>query len=89
MINSKAKIIRPDSDEKLVNSVVVYAPDTADMPSDENGLAYYDRVYYDKDKTKMVPKEELFELFSKNLLVIGIYAEGHIMAYMDPSIIVE
>ena len=89
MINSKAKIIRPDSDEKLVNSVVVYLPDTDSMTHDENGILYYDRVYYDKDKTKIVPKEELLELASKNLLVCGIYGEGRIMAYINPLFVLE
>ena len=89
MINSKAKIIRPDSDEKFVNSVVVYLPDTDDMPKDENGMLYYNKVYYDTGKTKIVPKEELFELASKNLLICGLYAESHIMAYAKPLFVLE
>ena len=88
MINSKAKIIRPDSDEKLVNSVVLYIADEG-LPYDENGLIYYDKVYYDTDKTKIVPKEELIELASKNLLICCIYGEGQILGYVKPLIVVS
>lgn len=55
--------IYPDCDEKLVKSVILHAD------ADDGN------VFYDEENTAGVTKDELFNLFSKNLAVIKLDEE--------------